>query len=66
MAHRTNSQHTLADGLAHPKLGRNARLDRIAKLLDWEAIEGVLSPLRRGQRGAPPYAALLPDRQSVV
>jgi len=59
MSHRTDSQSTLVDGLVHDKLGRNARLDKITELVDWDAIGRVLSPLRRGKRGAPPYPALM-------
>jgi transposase, IS5 family len=59
MARRTTQQLGLADGLIHPGVGQNEQLDRIAGAVDWGAIEQVLAPLRSGERGAPPYPALL-------
>jgi IS5 family transposase len=59
MAHRGgNKQLGLADALVHPGIGKNAQLDRINETVEWGAIEQVLSPLRSGARGTPPYAAL--------
>jgi len=43
----------------HPRLGQNARLDRISDLLDWPAVEHSLGGVRSGRTGAPPYPALL-------
>jgi IS5 family transposase len=40
-------------------LGQNRRLERIGSLLDWGALERLLSGIRRGEVGAPPYPALL-------
>jgi IS5 family transposase len=58
MAQRTDDQLSLAEALMHPGLGSNARLERIAKLIDWRPIAKALKELRRGERGAPPYPAL--------
>jgi IS5 family transposase len=38
--------------------GRNARLERISGLLDWDAIEGLVQRVRAGGTGRPPYRAL--------
>jgi IS5 family transposase len=60
MARRVaEGQRSLGDALLHPGLGQNRRLDRIGALLDWAAIERLLSGIRRGEVGAPPYPALL-------
>jgi transposase, IS5 family len=59
MAKRTTQQLGLADGLVHPRVGQNEQLERIAEAVDWVAIEAVLAPLRSGERGPPPYPALL-------
>jgi IS5 family transposase len=48
----------LAEALMHPRLGSNDRLDKIAGLLDWSAVERAMKGLRTGDRGAPPYAPL--------
>jgi transposase, IS5 family len=60
MAVRTSGgQRGLAEALMDTRLGSNAKLERIAALIDWAAVSRVLSGLRGGQRGAPPYPALL-------
>jgi IS5 family transposase len=59
MAKRSTEQLGLVDGLIHPRVGQNQQLERIAGAVDWTAIEAVLTPLRCGERGPPPYPALL-------
>lgn len=67
MARRvTLGQGHLADALLPKGLGSNPRLDRIAELLDWPALEAVLSGLRSGERGAPPYPAVLMFRALLL
>lgn len=51
-------QLSLADALVDPRLGSNAKLERIDALIDWSRLEGLLSGLRGGETGRPPYAAL--------
>ena len=43
----------------HPSLGRNRKLEGFSEWLDWEGLERVLSGLRPGRRGAPPFPPLL-------
>lgn len=59
MAKRTTRKLGLMDGLIHPRVGQNAQLEGIAGAVDWAAIERLLEPMRSGERGPPPYPALL-------
>lgn len=59
MSKRTTQQLSLAEALMHPGIGQNAQLDKIAAVVDWSGVEAALAPLRSGQRGAPPYPALM-------
>jgi len=59
MAHRVTEQASFAEALMRPGLGENAQLARIDGLIDWSAVDGVLSGLRPGGRGQPPYPARL-------
>jgi len=56
---RRQSQAGFAEAFMHPTVGRNVRLEEFSKQLDWGALEGLLSGLRSGRRGQPPYPALL-------
>ncbi|SFP57251.1 transposase, IS4 family [Sphingomonas rubra] len=38
--------------------GRNARLERIAALIDWAPLEALVRQVRPGETGRPPYRAL--------
>ncbi len=51
-------QLSLADALVDPRLGSNDKLSRIDALIDWSRLEGLLSGLRSGETGRPPYAPL--------
>jgi len=53
------SQAGMAEAFLHPSIGRNVRLESIAKRIDWQAVERTLAKLRPGKLGAPPYPALL-------
>jgi IS5 family transposase len=56
---REPGQISFADALAFRRAGVNERLDRIAGLIDWEAVAKILASLRRARRGAPGYAPLV-------
>ena len=51
-------QLSLADSLVDARLGSNAKLERIDGLIDWSRLEGLVSGLRPGETGRPPYPAL--------
>lgn len=53
-----SQQLSLADALVDARLGSNEKLARIDALIDWTRLERVLSDLRSGATGRPPYAAL--------
>ncbi len=52
-------QLSLADALVDRRLGSNPRLERIDGLIDWSRLEPVLSDVRSGETGRPPYPALM-------
>lgn len=51
-------QLSLADAFVDARLGSNAKLERIDALIDWSKLGGVVSDLRSGETGRPPYPAL--------
>ncbi len=51
-------QGSLVEALMDPRLGTNARLSRIDGMIDWRALEGLLSQVRAKETGRPPYPAL--------
>lgn len=51
-------QLSLADAVVSPALGRNAKLERIAVLIDWSQLEPLARRIRSGATGRPPYDAL--------
>lgn len=51
-------QLSLADAFVDPRLGSNEALERIDALIDWSSLEPLLSDLRTGETGRPPYPAL--------
>ena len=53
-----NRQLGLAEALVDPRLGSNARLDRLDKVIDWSPLEALARQLRPGHHGRPPYAAM--------
>ena len=48
-------QMSFVEAGVYRRKGLNERLDRIAALIDWTAIERELAPLQPGRRGAPGY-----------
>jgi IS5 family transposase len=53
------SQSGMAEAFLHPSVGRNVRLEAISARIDWRPVEEALAGLRSGERGAPPYPALM-------
>jgi len=51
-------QLSLAEALVDRRLGSNAALERIDGLIDWSRVEPLLSDVRSGATGRPPYPAL--------
>jgi IS5 family transposase len=51
-------QLSLADAFADQRLGSNEALERIDALIDWSRLERLVSGLRSGETGRPPYPAL--------
>ncbi len=52
------SQSSFVDAFLPKGFGRNARLEKIAVLLDWRPLEVLVLNVRGGEQGRPPYAAL--------
>ena len=48
-------QLSLAEALADPRLGSNARLDAIAMAIDWAPLEQLAEGVRDGSMGRKPY-----------
>lgn len=59
MSERKRGQMSLADGLVSRRKGLSERLDQVSRLIDWAAVELLLSPLAPSERGAPGYAPLV-------
>jgi IS5 family transposase len=51
-------QSSFVDALLPAGFGRNEKLERISRLIDWSRVERLVSPVRPGDTGRPPYAAL--------
>jgi IS5 family transposase len=51
-------QLSLAEALVDRRLGSNPALERIEALIDWSPLERLVSDLRSGGTGRPPYPAL--------
>jgi len=58
MSERRIGQLSFADGLMAGAPQANATLKRIAELVEWKEIEGLLAGLRSGVMGPPAYPAL--------
>lgn len=50
-------QRSLVDALIDPRLGSNAKLAGIERLVDWSQLEPLVSSPRPGRTGRPPHAA---------
>lgn len=57
--HRSSGQKDLVEGWLEPGLGRNERLDRVAAVLDWTAIERLVSAVHASPEGRKAYAPLI-------
>lgn len=53
-----SGQSSFLDALLPPGFGRNARLDAIERLIDWSQLEALVTVVRSGEMGRPPYAPL--------
>lgn len=51
-------QRGFAEAFLPAGFGRNARLERIAALIDWTPVEALVKRVRPGTTGRPPYRAL--------
>src|SRR6266550_7127067 len=58
MAERQIGQLSFTDGLVIDAGRANLTLQRVSELVDWSAVEGLLSGLRSGSMGAPAYPSL--------
>src|SRR5260370_37056754 len=63
---KRGSQAGLAEAFLHPSVGRNVRLEAISERIDWHPVEAALAGLRSGERGAPPYPALMVPRALLL
>ena len=52
------SQQSFLDAFLPAGFGRNERLERISGLIDWSRIEALVSAVRPGETGRPPYSPL--------
>ena len=59
MAERQIGQLSFADELVNDAARANAPLQRVSELVDWSAIEALLSGLRSGSMGARAYPSLV-------
>lgn len=50
-------QLSLAEAFMDPRLGVNARLEAIAKVIDWGPLERLAGSIRAAGKGRPPYRA---------
>ena len=53
-----SGQLSFADAVVDPRLGSNAKLERIDALIDWSALAPVVGLVRTGETGRPPYDPL--------
>ena len=57
--YRETGGETFIEALVPQRLGRNARLERIAALVDWEPLAEIVSVVYAAPRGRPAYPPLL-------
>ncbi len=57
--HRSSGQGDLGEAWLSPHLGRNVRLERIAQVFDWAAVEGLVSGIYAAKSGRPSWPPLL-------
>lgn len=59
MSHRVVAQLSLADGVVARRAGQNRRLEEIARQIDWNETERLLSGIYNAREGRPAYPPLL-------
>ena len=57
--HRSTQPPELIDAWLPPRIGRNARLERLTELIDWAPLEALVADLHAAPRGRPSYPPLL-------
>jgi len=57
--HRSSGQGDLGEAWLSPKLGRNVRLERIAKAFDWGAVERLVASVYAAKSGRPSWPPLM-------
>lgn len=57
--HRASGQADLGEAWLSPKLGRNVRLERIARAFDWSAVERLVAEVYSAKSGRPSWPPLL-------
>jgi transposase, IS5 family len=57
--HRSRGQVDLGQAWISPKLGRNPRLERIARAFDWEPVEALVIGVHSAKIGRPSWPPLL-------
>ncbi|HEY7670420.1 MAG TPA: IS5 family transposase [Hyphomicrobium sp.] len=57
--HRSSGQGSLAEAWLDPGLGRNQRLDAIAGLIDWSAVERLVASIHAAPEGRKAYSPLV-------
>jgi transposase, IS5 family len=61
-----SDQSSFVDAFLPAGFGRNARLERISGLLDWSRIEALVTGVRSGETGRPPYRPLVMVRALLL
>ena len=57
--HRSTQPPELLDAWLPPRIGRNARLERLTDLIDWTPLEALVADLHAAPVGRPSYPPLL-------
>lgn len=57
--HRSSGQEDLGQAWLSPRLGRNVRLERIARVFDWEAVDRLVHGLHGSRTGRPSWPPLM-------
>ena len=57
--HRSTQPPGLIDAWLPPRVGRNARLERLTDLIDWAPLEALVADLHAARVGRPSYPPLL-------
>ena len=57
--HRSSQSPELIDAWLPPRVGRNARLERLTELIDWAPLEALVAELHAAPVGRPSYPPLL-------